>query len=87
MDNGKLLGKRLEQAEASHRKAMSDMMECNNRFRALDRDLNTLRPDLMRLQWEKDQYTRYSVGPPGGVQFLVRGPLKSKTLKYLSYTN
>ncbi|XP_019854198.1 PREDICTED: phosphatidylinositol 3-kinase regulatory subunit gamma-like [Amphimedon queenslandica] len=57
MDNGKELGKRLEQAEACHRKALSDMRDCNNRFRALDRDLNTLRPDLMRLQWEKDQYT------------------------------
>ena len=59
LDNGKLLGDRLALAESHHRQALNDMRDCNNKFRALDRDLNTLRPDLMRLQWEKDQYTRY----------------------------
>ena len=58
MDNVKLLGDRITSAENSHRQAIIQQRECNNVFRALDRDLNTLRPELMRLQWEKDQYTR-----------------------------
>ncbi|XP_041378873.1 phosphatidylinositol 3-kinase regulatory subunit alpha-like, partial [Gigantopelta aegis] len=35
--------------------SVSNMLEID-RKRALDRDLNSIRPILMRLQWEKDQY-------------------------------
>jgi phosphoinositide-3-kinase regulatory subunit len=56
MDNVKLLSERLSQAEHQHRLAFQASRDCNNRFRAIDRDLNTLRPLLMKLQWQKEQY-------------------------------
>ena len=58
MDNVRLLGDRVTQAENLHRLALKHVRECNNQFRGLDKELNTMRPELMRLQWEKDQYTR-----------------------------
>ena len=58
MENGKVLGDKLQQAERYHKMALQNMMDCNKNFRALDRDLNSIRPILMRLQWEKDQYIR-----------------------------
>ena len=58
MENAKLLGDRITAAESSHRTSVQQLRDCNSKFRALDRVLNILRPELMRLQWKKDQYTR-----------------------------
>ena len=55
----RLLGENVQIAETLHKAALRHVKESNDTFRALGRDLNTLRPELMRLQWEKDQYTRY----------------------------
>ena len=57
MENVKLLKDRVTQADQHYRAAIAHSRECNNKFRKLDCDLNTLRPILMRLQWQKDQYT------------------------------
>ena len=59
MDNVKVLGDKVAQAEHLHKMAMTEKREINNAFRSVDRDLNALRPELMRLQSEKEQYTRY----------------------------
>uniref|UniRef100_A0A1X7VM49 SH2 domain-containing protein n=1 Tax=Amphimedon queenslandica TaxID=400682 RepID=A0A1X7VM49_AMPQE len=57
MENAKLLSHKITVAESSHKTSLQQLRDCNSKFRALDRDLNVLRPELMRLQWEKDQYT------------------------------
>lgn len=59
MDNVRLLGEKVNQAENLHRMSLMHVRECNTEFRNIDKQLNAMRPDLMRLQWEKDQYTRY----------------------------
>ena len=59
IENVRLLGEKVQIAETLHKAALRHVKDSNDTFRALDRDLNTLRPELMRLQWEKDQYTRY----------------------------
>ena len=59
IDNARLLDEKVQIAETLHRAALRHVKESNDTFRALDRNLNTLRPELMRLQWEKDQYTMY----------------------------
>ena len=61
MENVRLLGDRVTQSEESHRHSLKLVRECNTNFRNIDKHLNAMRPDLMRLQWEKDQYTRYLV--------------------------
>ncbi len=58
MENVRLLGDRVGQSEESHRQSLMLVRECNTNFRNIDKHLNAMRPDLMRLQWEKDQYTR-----------------------------
>lgn len=59
MDNVRLIGDKVNQAESLHKMALMHVRECNTEFRNIDKQLNGMRPDLMRLQWEKDQYTRY----------------------------
>ena len=55
----RLLGDNVEITNIVYRAAVRHVIESNDTLTALDRDLNTLRPELMRLEGEKDQYTRY----------------------------
>ena len=56
MQNAKLLGKRLQEATKTLQQAGRHFNEVNMEFRTMDKDINTIRPELMRLQWEKEQY-------------------------------
>lgn len=60
IDNVRLLGEKVGQAEQYHRMSLKHVRDCNLEFRNIDRQLNAMRPDLMRLQWDKDQCTRYN---------------------------
>lgn len=59
MTNGKLLGERLREFQKLHDLSLRSYREVNMEFRTMDKDINTVRPELMKLQWEKKQYTRY----------------------------
>lgn len=59
MANGKLLGERLREFQKLHDVSLRSYREVNMEFRTMDKDINTVRPELMKLQWEKKQYTRY----------------------------
>ena len=59
MANGKLLGERLREFQKLHDVSLRSYREVNMEFRTMDKDINTVRPELMKLQWEKRQYTRY----------------------------
>ena len=59
MANGKLLGERLREFQKLHDKSLRTHREVNMVFRTMDKDINTVRPELMKLQWEKTQYMRY----------------------------
>ena len=60
MDNIKLLKERLETAKGELNYATNELRTRNMKFRDLDRDLNTIRPEMMRLQSHKDVLHRYS---------------------------
>ena len=60
MTNGKLLGERLREFQKLHDKNLRTHREMNMIFRTMDKDINTVRPELMKLQWEKTQYMRYA---------------------------
>ena len=59
MENAKRVGKR----QIDAKKAVVDERlrenECNTVFRTIDRDLKTIRPDLIKLQDRKKQLSRY----------------------------
>ncbi len=64
LENAKILGERVQEATRQLNMVQKQLREANTEFRTLDRDINTVRPELMKLQWEKEQYTRY--GAVGG---------------------
>ena len=39
--------------------AVQHCKESQIKFRQIEKEMNTLKPDLIRLQYEKDLYTRY----------------------------
>ena len=57
MDNFKVLGERLHENTKKAEKARKTLNDLNGEFRNLDRKVNATRPELMKLQFEKDQYT------------------------------
>ena len=59
MTNARLLGERLREFQKLHDKSLRTDREVNMVFRTMDKDINTVRPELMKLQWEKTQYMRY----------------------------
>ena len=60
MKNAKALGEKLQEATKSSGKVVREYSQINMQFRTMDKDINTVRPLLMKLQREKDQYTRYA---------------------------
>jgi len=48
--------------------ATRHMQEVNVEFRTMDRDINTIRPQLMKLQRTKDDYTRSGRGRGCGLK-------------------
>jgi hypothetical protein len=59
MENAKLLGQRKNDAEKNIVQASKHHREINVEYRTMDKDINTVRPQLMKLQRQKDEYTRY----------------------------
>ena len=57
----KLLMEKLVKAEDCHRQAVKILSMYNNYFSEIDQKVNTSRPILMKLQQEKDHYTRYLI--------------------------
>ena len=58
MENAKLLGEKLQDANKIIPKVQRNFALINMEFRTMDKDINTVRPLLMKLQREKDQHTR-----------------------------
>jgi hypothetical protein len=48
------VGKKLQETQKAMEQARRQEKEQNIMFRTLDKDLNTIRPDLMKLQGRKD---------------------------------
>ena len=59
MVNRKLLGERLREFQKLHDVSLRSYRKVKMEFRTMDIDINMVRPELMKLQWEKKQYTRY----------------------------
>ena len=58
MDNAKLLGQRRVDAEKNLSQATRHVRVTTTEYRTMDKDINTVRPQLMKLQRNKDDYTR-----------------------------
>ena len=58
MENAKLLGQRRINAEKNMQQAIRHNRETTVEYRTMDKDINTVRPQLMKLQRNKDEYTR-----------------------------
>ena len=61
MKNAKALGEKLQEANRACGPLARTHAEINMQFRTMDKDINTVRPLLMKLQREKDEYTRYGL--------------------------
>ena len=59
-ENLKLLEEKLETAKSEANLAMSDLLVKNEKFRQLDRELNDIRPEMMKLQRDKDFLRRWT---------------------------
>ena len=59
IENAKLIGEKLQEATRNHPPMQRTVAHINMEFRTMDKDINTVRPLLMKLQREKDQYTGY----------------------------
>ena len=55
----RLLGENVQIAKKAYRANVRLVEESKDTIRALNRDLNTLTPEIMILKWEIDQFTRY----------------------------
>ena len=60
MTNAKAVGERLMEFQKLYNLSLRHLNQTNMEFRTMDKDINTMRPELMRLQWEKEQYMRYN---------------------------
>ena len=58
MENAKMLGDKLNEANRAVMTVQRQFAQVNVEFRTMDKDINTVRPLLMKLQREKDQLTR-----------------------------
>lgn len=58
MENARLIGQKKQEAQKNLNQAVRHMQEVNVEFRTMDKDINTVRPLLMKLQRNKDEYTR-----------------------------
>ncbi len=58
MENARLIGQRKLEAEKNLGQAIRHLQEINVEFRTMDKDINTIRPQLMKLQRNKEDYTR-----------------------------
>ena len=56
--NAKLIAQKKQIQEANLQKSLRQLQEVNVEFRTMDKDINTIRPQLMKLQRNKDEYTR-----------------------------
>ena len=56
LENARLLGERVIESQKAADLSRRRLHEANIEFRTMDRDINTIRPELMKLQWEKEQY-------------------------------
>lgn len=54
MDNGKLQGKKMQEYQKAMEYARRREKQQNVEFRTIDRDLNTIRPEIMKLQKRKE---------------------------------
>ncbi len=59
MENARLVGLKKQEATKNLQQATRHLQEVNMEFRTMDKDINTIRPQLMKLQRTKDEYTRY----------------------------
>ena len=59
MENAKKMGEKLQEAIRNHPQMQRKFAQINMEFRTMDKDINTVRPELMKLQREKDHYTGY----------------------------
>ena len=58
MENVKATDRRVKEAREKLAGAGKAFSHINVQFRTMDKDINTVRPELMKLQWEKEQYFR-----------------------------
>ena len=58
MDNARVLFLKKQEAQLNLTQAVRHLQEVNIEFRTMDKDINTVRPLLMKLQRNKDEYTR-----------------------------
>ena len=54
MENAKRVGKKLQESQKSKEQMLRQDRQFNIEFRTIDKDLNTIRPDLMKLQERKE---------------------------------
>ena len=59
MENGKRVGKKLQDSQKANENERRTTNRVNIQFRTIDKDLNSLRPDLMKLQERKKTLSRY----------------------------
>ena len=58
MENARLLGLKNQQAMKNLQQAKRHLQEVYMEFRTMDKDINIIRPRLMKLQRTNDDYTR-----------------------------
>ena len=96
MKNAKVLSERLKDArDKVMPRLQREVAHVNVQFRTMDKDINTVRPLLMKLQREKDHYTRCVVCATSTLSFslllteisriAVVIPRKSVGQWYISY--
>jgi hypothetical protein len=57
MENAKKIGVMFQEANRNHPQMQRTFAQINMQFRTMDKDINTVRPELMKLQREKDHHT------------------------------
>lgn len=61
MENARLLGQKRQEAEKNLSQAKKDNQATTMDYRSMEKDINTSRPKLMKLQKQKEEYTRCNV--------------------------
>ncbi len=61
IENAKMMGYRRQDAEKNLAQANRHVRETMMEYRTMDKDINTVRPQLMKLQRNIDEYKRYLV--------------------------
>ena len=60
MENAKILGQRRGDAEQNLLQANRHYQDATMEYRTIDKDMNTARPQLVKLQRQKQEYIRYT---------------------------